>query len=418
MKFLLIALGTRGDIEPFLAVGEMLANRGHNVTGVFPQQFEQITLDSSMEFIPMTAEFLDMIEGDVGKQALGGKGNFIQKFKAYYKLYKASKEINRTIFKQQFEAIEALQPDKIVHSIKATIPVHWGVDRPGKSIILSPIPCVIHPVKGRSSMAFRGKDLGKLLNKWSYQFTTYATVKNLRFYLTKLLHIEANNDQKTLKSAMQNEPAIFTVSPSLINTQGLPKQVAFLGYQERNKTRTWQPDEALKHFLEKNQKFIFLTFGSMSNPEPVQKTKVMMDIFEQLGIPAIINTAGGGLIEPSDYNKSQFYFTSNIPYDWILPKTHAIIHHGGSGTTHLGLKYSCASMIIPHIIDQFFWNNVLSDLGVGPKGIKIGSISQSNLEPLVNSLWTNIDFKQAASSIAQKMAKEDFQEELMQILEA
>lgn len=418
MKFLLIALGTRGDIEPFLAVGEMLADRGHTVTGVFPQQFEQITLESNMEFIPLAAEFLEMIEGDVGKQALGGKGSFIQKFKAYYRLYKASKAINRTIFRQQYEAIGLFQPDKIIHSLKATIPIHWGIDKPGKSILLSPIPCVVHPINKRSSMAFRGKDLGPLLNKWSYQFTAYATIKNLRFYLTKLLHIERHNNQKVLKEAMINEPAIFTVSPSLLDLSGLPKHVRFLGYQERNKTRSWKPDEHLKTFLTNNQKFVFLTFGSMSNPEPEAKTKAMMEVFAQHDIPAIINTAGGGLVAPAKYDSSKCYFTNNIPYDWILPKAYAIIHHGGSGTTHLGLKYGCASMIVPHIIDQFFWNNVLSDLKVGPKGIKVGSLTFQSIESKVLELWLKPEYKQNAEAIAAQMAQEGFQDELIEKLEA
>ena len=62
-----------------------------------------------------------------------------------------------------------------------------------------------------------------------------------------------------------------------------------------------------------------------------------------------------------------------------FPKIYAVIHHGGSGTTHQGLKYGCATMIIPHIIDQFVWNKIIYNIGAGPKGIKVDKITTKNL---------------------------------------
>jgi len=69
-------------------------------------------------------------------------------------------------------------------------------------------------------------------------------------------------------------------------------------------------------------------------------------------------------------------------------------------------------MIIPHIIDQFVWNKIISDIGVGPKGIKIGKITTKNLEPKILDLVKNCDFKKKAEQIASQMDKENFKEEL------
>jgi hypothetical protein len=44
---------------------------------------------------------------------------------------------------------------------------------------------------------------------------------------------------------------------------------------------------------------------------------------------------------------------------------------GGSGTTHLALKDGCASLAIPHIIDEIVWNQIIADFGAGPKGGKL-----------------------------------------------
>ena len=82
--------------------------------------------------------------------------------------------------------------------------------------------------------------------------------------------------------------------------------------------------------------------------------------------------------------------------------------------THLALKYGCASLIIPHIIDQFVWNKIVADLGAGPKGIKVGKISTSNLEPKIIELVNKGSYKKRAQQIASQMSKEDFREEIYQ----
>jgi len=154
----------------------------------------------------------------------------------------------------------------------------------------------------------------------------------------------------------------------------------------------------------------------MINHDPEGKTKVFIDILERNNIAAIINTASGGLIEPEKYDTEWFHFVSRIPYDWIFPRVYCVIHHGGSGTTHLALKHGCASMIIPHIIDQFVWNQIVYEKGFGPKGIKINKISTNNLEPKILELVNNSGFKEIAGQGACQMQKENFNEEIYRFI--
>ena len=69
-------------------------------------------------------------------------------------------------------------------------------------------------------------------------------------------------------------------------------------------------------------------------------------------------------------------------------------------------------MIIPHFIDQFVWDKIISELGVGPKGIKISRITNKNLEPRVLELLNNRSFKEKSVKIGNQMKKEDFRDEL------
>ncbi|MCK4344084.1 MAG: hypothetical protein KAX05_02275, partial [Bacteroidales bacterium] len=125
-----------------------------------------------------------------------------------------------------------------------------------------------------------------------------------------------------------------------------------------------------------------------------------------------INTASGGLVKSDKFDSELIHFVSQIPYDWIFPKIYGVIHHGGSGTTHLALKYECAIMIVPHIIDQFVWNKIIYNMGAGPKGIKIDKITTKNLEPKILELVNNSSFKKKAEQVASQMGKENFREEI------
>ena len=133
-------------------------------------------------------------------------------------------------------------------------------------------------------------------------------------------------------------------------------------------------------------------------------------------IPAIINIASGGLVEPDNFKSERICFVSHVPYDWIFPKMYGVIHHGGSGTTHLSLKYGCATMIIPHIIDQFVWDTIIYKIGAGPKGVKIGDITAKKLEPKILQFVSDCSYKMKAAQIASQMKKEDLKEKIYQAI--
>jgi len=69
-------------------------------------------------------------------------------------------------------------------------------------------------------------------------------------------------------------------------------------------------------------------------------------------------------------------------------------------------------MAIPHFIDQFVWDTVISELGVGPKGIKVSRMTVKKLEPRVLELLSNKSFKEKSEKIANQMNKEALKDEL------
>ncbi len=72
MKIILNSVGTRGDMEPFLAIGELLKANGHHVICAFPEQFKDLAKKSDLEFSSLGSKFINLLESEDGKAAMGG----------------------------------------------------------------------------------------------------------------------------------------------------------------------------------------------------------------------------------------------------------------------------------------------------------------------------------------------------------
>jgi sterol 3beta-glucosyltransferase len=72
---------------------------------------------------------------------------------------------------------------------------------------------------------------------------------------------------------------------------------------------------------------------------------------------------------------STVYPAGSIPHGWLFDQVSAVVHHGGFGTTAAGLRAGVPSIVIPHIIDQYYWGQRVYDLGVGPKYVSRGKLN-------------------------------------------
>jgi len=404
MKIILTAIGTQGDIEPFLATGQFLKENGHQVICAFSEQFRELTESNELEFASLGRKYFDLFDSRDGKIAMGGGKGFKKAF-AYIRLAFKQKQPNKEKEILLYELIKKENPDRVIYNSKTIYPIIWEYKNIGKTIFLSPFP-YLHYVKGHSLLVF-GKNYGDFLNKLTfklYDFGVAATAITTK----KWLNIKDNIKRKELKKIVRDRKFIYTISPHLFPRPDYwNSNVKVLGHHELKLKSDWKPKKELSEFIAKNEKILFITFGSMINLEPERKTKI---ILERNNIPAIINTASGGLVKPDNFNSELIYFVSQIPYDWVFPRMYAVMHHGGSGTTHLAIKYSCATLIIPHFIDQFVWNEIISDLGLGPLGIQISRLNNKNLERKVLELLRDKNYKERSERIGSQMQKEDYRE--------
>ena len=146
MKIILTSIGTRGDMEPFLAIGEILKKKGHHIICLFPEQFRSLAEDSGFEFISLGSKFIELLDSPQGRVAMGGGKFGLKKLKAYIKLIVMQPAANEEMIKKQEECIQTYKPDRVIHHPKAIYPILWSMQNKGKTVLRSPVP-YMHYVK-------------------------------------------------------------------------------------------------------------------------------------------------------------------------------------------------------------------------------------------------------------------------------
>lgn len=258
------------------------------------------------------------------------------------------------------------------------------------------------------------KNLGHFLNQLTYKLSNVGLVKTIYDIQKDLMDVKDKHSKKEIHRMLFKTKLIFSIAPQLFKRPDhWPNYVQVLGYHERNKVKDWKPSPEIEKFLEEHSKILFLTFGSMFNSNPTEISKLFYEVISKLNIPCIVNTASGGLMPLDNFEgSSNFSFVNNIPYEWIFQRVYAVIQHGGSGTTHMALKYGKPTLIIPHIMDQFGWNTLIDKHELGPLGFSINKIDEASLNHLILDLYENKLYKYNTDKLASEMAKNNLEKQL------
>ena len=410
MRILFISLGTQGDIEPFLARATLLHKEGHVITCLFPKQFKTLVTELGFHFYGFDTRFLDLLNTDFGKGFLGSKGNFLTRATNFIRLMMASFSLQSTLINQQKKAIHELNPDLVFFHPKAIYCLLPAQVNPTKFIQLSPVPCILH---GHQDFPHLGLSKFKPFST-SSNLRTYKLINQIKYLaLWKYLkpHLlnfpEHSITKKSLAEFERKELTTwYQISPSLFPKPNYwPENALVTGYLSRQPKENFIPDSKLISWLKKYPKAVLLTFGSMTNHDPEKVTSIILKILEKHKIPTLINLSWGGLVRPQVVS-DLFFFVEKIPYDWVLPQLYGIIHHGGSGTTHSAAKAGAVQLLIPHIMDQYFWNNLVANLGLGPKGIPISKLQSNSFEKVILDFWNTEVYKKNAAQMCKKIENE------------
>jgi sterol 3beta-glucosyltransferase len=377
MRFSIHTLGTRGDMQPYMALARGLRARGHDVLAVAPEQFRDMALGEGIGFAPLPAEFLEILNSPEAKEAIGKSK---PGFGAGFKLLKHYRGLMRQVLDIEWQSARDFSPDAILYHPKALGAPHVATRLGVPSFLASPLPGFT-PTSAFPTPVLPFANLGPL-NKASHALMIHGG----NFIFAKgigLWREEALGLAKRGKAAPDAGTLYGYSAHVLPRPADWGESVAVTGYWFLD-SPDWVPDAALQAFLAAGGRPVYVGFGSMPGGAPEELTRAVVEGLRRAGKRGVIAIAGGAM--QAREAMPDMHFIAGAPHDRLFPLMHATLHHGGAGTTGAALRAGIPTAICPFLGDQPFWARQVESLGVGPAPLDLHSMEAGHIEGAVRAM--------------------------------
>ena len=180
--------------------------------------------------------------------------------------------------------------------------------------------------------------------------------------------------QHKMQAALR--PFLYNFSPHVVPPPlDWPDWVRVTGYWFLDESDTYEPPAELTAFIQKartdGKKLVYVGFGSIVIDDPAALTKTVVDSVLKADVRCVLSKGWSDRLETKDASKPEVPLPPEIfqiqaaPHDWLFKQMDAAVHHGGSGTTGASLRAGIPTVIKPFFGDQFFFAQRVEDLGVG-----------------------------------------------------
>ena len=182
-------------------------------------------------------------------------------------------------------------------------------------------------------------------------------------------------------------------------------EIDIAGFVFLDLASSFKPPDTLSKFLDAGEPPVYIGFGSIVVDDPDKFTSLIFQAVEKAGVRALVSKGWGGLGDEGN-TPDNIYMLENTPHDWLFPRVSAVVHHGGAGTTAIGLKCGKPTMIVPFFGDQPFWGAMVARAGAGAhEATPYKKLSANALAEGIQQCLTP-EAREAAEQIAKSIAEE------------
>lgn len=199
-------------------------------------------------------------------------------------------------------------------------------------------------------------------------------------------------------------PVFHGFSPLVVpRPDDWPSRVHVAGYWWPARPQGWQPPAELADFLQAGPPPVFIGFGSMAPGHGERLSELVAEAVKRAGVRVVVQA---GWAELSGYGPDVLAI-GDVPHDWLFPRTAAVVHHAGAGTTAAGLRAGVPALPVPVMADQPFWASRLHRLGVAPRPLPFQDLTAEALGAAITACLSEPAHRRRAADLAHRIAAED-----------
>ena len=401
-KITILTLGSRGDVQPYIALGLGLQRAGFDVTLGTGKNFETFVRDYGLTYGFMDADFLEMMQDPQVRKTLQGRANPM-------KLLRQANAVLRRVHDDSWTMAQG--SDAIIYHPKiiggASIAQKLGIP----AFVALPLPMLTPTAAFPNLLLPPGLRLGGWFNRQSHaafismMYAPYRGVVNRWRQESLGLPPIPTFARDTLTDG-QPVPALYPFSRHVVPPPAdWPESAHVTGYWFLDAQPDWQPPRSLVDFLADGPAPVYIGFGSMAWNDPARATRTVLDALANTGQRGILAKGWGGL-SAADLPDS-VYMLEAVPHDWLFPQVAAVVHHGGAGTTAAGLRAGKPSFIAPFLADQPFWGRRVFELGAGPAPVAQKKLTTDHLAAAIRQMTSDSAMQARAAHLGELIRAED-----------
>ncbi|MCA9915492.1 MAG: glycosyltransferase family 1 protein, partial [Anaerolineae bacterium] len=411
-----IAVGSRGDVQPCVALAVGLVNAGYAVRIVTMESFEEMVREHGLEYLPIEGD-AQMLTTDLLQSSSEKSGNLLAMYRGMMRTFGAITDS----YYQAFINSELRDSNAILCQLPAGFYGYDLAEALGVPYIaLSVIPQEVTSAWPLSLFPSR-MSLGPIYNRLTYRMAQQMVWHPFRKPINKFrkaLGLPPTSFWwgNIRRMTQKRVPVIQGFSEDVIPHQAeWGDHVFTTGYWLLDEA-DWQPSPELVAFLAAGDAPIYIGFGSMPVPDPEATTQLIVDALQETNQRGIVN-AGWAKLGASDLPDTIFLL-DYAPFRWLFPQMKAIVHHGGSGTTGLALQSGRPSLVVPFTADQPFWGQRTQQLGAGPAAIPFSKLTRDKLVTAIRQMIDNPSIEAQAQALRNQMIDEDGVQRAVEIISA
>jgi sterol 3beta-glucosyltransferase len=410
MQITILTVGSRGDVQPYIALGLGLQAAGHAVCLATESQYRDWVVSHGLAFAALPGNTLE-------KHATAAWKTLMDPVKQTGFLH------DTLVCFRQF-----VQP-----TLRQQLDATWTVCQGAEAIISMPsvfasyhvaeklaVPfynvwtCPVTPTRHFSNSWYRlprrmNRWLGGTLNWISYNLPIWLFWFELGQEIDRWRQEVLQLPSMTVDSQrMADAPWLYAYSPSVLpKPEDWAEQIHVTGYWFLDQPQDWHPSPRLVDFLQAGDAPVYVGFGSLPTRDPRQATQLVVEAIARTGQRAILDQGWGGL-EELDLPDSIYVMQSHEGiHEWLLPQVSAVVHHGGNGTTAAGLLAGKPTVVVhPAMTDCGFWGQQMAALGVGPEPILRSQLTVDRLAAAIQTAVTDPSMRLKAKALGDRIRSE------------
>ncbi|QDS71101.1 hypothetical protein FKW77_009183 [Venturia effusa] len=420
LNIVIMVVGSRGDVQPFLALGKVLKETyGHRVRLATHPTFKDFIEGNGLEFFSIGGDpselmafmvknpglmpgFDTLRNGDVGKRRANiaemirgcwracieaGDGSGIEASDDAIGDWMTDDPVTGGLASSPDDAnprpfvADAIiaNPPSFAHvhcAERLGIPLHMMFTMPW-----SPTEAFPHPLANiTSSNADQ-----TVSNYITYALVDMLTWQGLGDVINRFrVHILGLEPISLVWGpgmlARLKVPYTYCWSPALIpkpNDWG--SHISLSGFYFLEQASNFTPAPDLKAFLDAGPPPVYIGFGSIVVDDPNAMTTMIFEAVKKSGQRALVSKGWGGFGADELGIPDGVFMLGNVPHDWLFQHVSCVVHHGGAGTTAAGIAAGKPTFVVPFFGDQPFWGSMVNRAGAGPPPVPHKDLTADSL---------------------------------------